>query len=182
MWQTAMDLLRRRLRVAAGRDQEPSLLMVDCQVVRGGRCGVDFHEEHYKYRLRGAKRTVAVDYLGVPVAVNVTGARTHEVKAARQLLDPVLPIADRATTVMGDRGFRGLAGPLARDHGVQLEIKHDETRPKGKFRTLQPLWKVEAVFAKLGRWRRLASSFEGTAASATAWVQVAAVGWMLREL
>lgn len=88
------------------------------------------HEGHFKYRLNGAKRAIAIDYLGVPVAVRVTGARTHEVRAARELLADVLPAAERVTTVMGDRGFRGL------HHG----------------------------------------------ASATAWLQAAAVGWLLREL
>jgi transposase len=44
------------------------------------------------------------------------------------------------------------------------------------------LWKVEAAFSELGRWRRLERSFEATPESATAWMQVAAVGWMLRLL
>ena len=182
VWQRVIDLLRRRLRVAAGRDPEPSLLMVDCQVVKGGRCGASFHEGHFKYRLNGAKRAIAVDYLRLPVAVRVTGARTQDVRAARELLSDVLPGASRVTTVMGDRGFRGLAGPLEREYGVETVIKHDPDRPKGEFRPLQPRWKVEAAFSELGRWRRLARSFEGTPASATAWMQIAAVGWLLREL
>jgi putative transposase len=99
VWQRILDLLRRRIRVAAGRDAEPSLLMVDCQVVKGGRCGASFHEGHFKYRLNGAKRAIAIDYLGLPVAVRVTGARTHEVRAARELLAGVLPDAERVTTV-----------------------------------------------------------------------------------
>lgn len=117
VWQQVIDLLRRRLRVAGGRDPEPSLLMVDCQVVKGGRCGGSFHEGHFKYWLKGAKRTIAIDYLGLPVAVRVSGARTHEVRAARELLADVLPDAVRVTTVMGDRGFRGLAGPLMQEYG-----------------------------------------------------------------
>ena len=173
---------RQVLRAREGRDPEPSLLMVDCQVVKGGRCGASFHEGHFKYRLNGAKRAIAVDCLGLPVAVRVSGARTHEVRAARELLADVLPHAGRVTTVMGGRGFRGLAGPLLRDYGVAVKIKHDETRAKGEFKPLRPLWKVEAAFCDLGRWRRLARSFEGTTATATAWMQVAAVGHMLTLL
>ena len=63
-----------------------------------------------------------------------------------------------------------------------MNIKHDETRAKGEFKPLRPLWKVEAAFCDLGRWRRLARSVEGTTASATAWMQVAAVGYMLTLL
>ncbi len=100
--------------------------------MKGGRCGVSLHEGHFKYRLNGAKRVVAV-------------------------------------------------GPLEREYGVQTVVKHDRDRPKGEFRPLRPLWRVEAVFSGLGRWRRLARSFEGTLASATAWMQVAAVGALLRQ-
>ncbi len=156
--------------------------MVDCQVVKGGRCGVSFHEGHVTCRRGGATRAVAVDYLGLPVAVRLSGARTHEVRAARELLAGVLPDAERVTTVMGDRGFRRLVGPLERGYGVETVIKCDPDRPKGTFRPLRPLWRIEAAFCELGRWRRLARSFEGTPASATAWMQVAAVGALLRHL
>lgn len=64
------------------------------------------------------------------------------------------------------------------EHGVRVEIKHRD-RLKGEFKPIRPLWRVEDCFAELGRWRRLARSFEATSASATAWMQVACVGWLL---
>jgi len=182
VWQDVMDLLRRTLRVAAGREAEPSLLMVDTQIAKGGQRGASFHRSHGKYKLNGAKRTIAIDYLGLPVAVRVTGSRMHDVRAAKELLAEVLPSADRVTTIMGDVGFRGMATGLEADYGVETVITFDPDRPKGEFRPWKPLWKVEAAFSELGRWRRLGRSFEATQASATAWMQVAAIGWMLRLL
>lgn len=78
-------------------------------------------------------------------------------------------------------GLSGLAGPLEREYGVATLVMHDETRTKGEFKALQPLWKVEAVSA-LGRWCRPARSFEATTASSAAWMQVATVGFMLTLL
>ena len=153
--------------------------MVDCQVVKAGRSGASFHEGHFKYRLNGAKRAIVIDYLGLPVAVRVSGARTHEVRAARELLDEVLPDAERVTTTMGDRGFRGVGVHLERDYGVEVVIRHREDRVRGEFKPMKRLWRVEAAFAELGRWRRLARSFEGTVESATAWMQVAVIGVLL---
>lgn len=174
---------RSRVRAASALlNLPPSRATGPRRAVSEARSGASFHEGHFKYRLNGAKRAIAIDYLGLPVAVGVTGSRTHDVRAARELLADVLPGASRVTTVMGDRGLRGLAGPLAREHRVETVIKHDPGWPKGPFRPLRPLWKVEAAFSELGRWRRLARSFEGTAASATAWMQVAAVEWLLRDL
>jgi hypothetical protein len=47
------------------------------------------------------------------------------------------------------------------------------------FARLAPLCKVEQCFAELGRSRRLARSFEGSQWSATGWLEVAAVGYLL---
>jgi putative transposase len=89
---------------------------------------------------------------------------------------------NRLATVMGDRGFRGLAGPPCRGHDLQVVITERPGRQRRECEPIQPLGKVEAAFAALGRWRRLARSFEGTTASATAWTQIAAVGVLLSHL
>jgi putative transposase len=47
---------------------------------------------------------------------------------------------------------------------------------------IRPLWKVEDCFAQLGRWRRLSGSYEATTDSATAWLHVACVGYLLTKL
>jgi transposase len=47
------------------------------------------------------------------------------------------------------------------------------------FVPLAPLYKVEHAFAQLGRWRRLSRCYEGTEASARAWLEVASVGYLL---
>jgi hypothetical protein len=61
------------------------MIMVDCQVTKGGRGGPSFHENHGKYRLCGKKLVIAADYLGLPVGAAVFGARRHDVGAAREL-------------------------------------------------------------------------------------------------
>ena len=61
---------------------------------------------------------------------------------------------------------------------MRLDIK---APPKGQvgFRPIAPLYKVEHVFAQLGRWRRLSRCYEASEASATAWLEVASVGYLL---
>ena len=128
--------------------------------------------------LFGAKRVIAVDYLGLPVGARVVLARRHEVAATQDLLDGLLPHVPRVATVLGDRGFRGLECPLLRHHGVVVEFKRRQWL-KGGFEPIRPLWRVEDAFAEIGHRRRLARSFEGTPVSATAPLQVACVGWLL---
>jgi hypothetical protein len=57
--------------------------------------------------------------------------------------------------------------------------------PQGRSRGFTPIWplyKVEHAFARLGRWRRLSPCHEGSAESARAWLEVAAVGYLFARL
>jgi hypothetical protein len=44
------------------------------------------------------------------------------------------------------------------------------------FTPIRPLYRIEHAIAQLGRWRRLSRCYEGTEASARAWLEVASVG------
>lgn len=82
--------------------------------------------------------------------------------------------------IVADRGYKGL-NKLAAKQGLVLDIK---APPKGTsgFAPIAPLYRVEHAFARLGRWRRLSRCYEGTAASARAWLEVAAVAYLFARL
>src|SRR5690606_24181672 len=111
-----------------------------------------------------------------------TSSRPHDSTVGRELLDEALPELPSVRAVLVDRGYRAPAHHAAAEHGVTVEVRYWDERLEGGFKPLQPVWRVEDAFAQLGRWRRLTRSFEGTAASATAWVQVAACGMLLGKL
>jgi len=129
----------------------------------------------------GAKRTILVDYLGLPVAARIDSARPHDSKAGRLLCDTALPILPRVDSILADSGFHGLVATIGPRHQVNITIKAWKPKPKG-FKPIKPLWRVEDCFAELGRWRRLARCFEGSAASATAWLHIACVGYLLHRV
>ena len=78
--------------------------------------------------------------------------------------------------VVGYRAYRGLTRLAERKH-VRLDIK---APPKGAsgFVPIVPRYRIEHAFAQLGRWRRLSRCYEGTEASARAWLEVASVGYL----
>lgn len=94
------------------------MIMVDSQTVKGGRSGPTFHEAGGKFGATvGAKRTVVVDYSGLPVTVRVDSARPHDSVAGRLLCVSALPKLPRVTHLLCDQGFRALVAPLARRRG-----------------------------------------------------------------
>lgn len=95
-------------------------------------------------------------------------------------LDTTLPALGTVRAVVADRGYRGLA-KMANKKGIRLDIK---APPKGTvgFKPIAPLYRVEHAFARLGRWRRLSRCYEGSAESARAWLEVAALGYLFARL
>ena len=177
-WAQAMRVLAKEIHLRCKRKADPTVVMIDAQTVKVGGAGPTFHEAGGRGGYtRGAKRTILIEILGLPLAVAVEYAKPHDLKVGRELLAERLPTPPAVQAVVGDRGYRGLAALPARRH-VKLDIK---APPKGTvgFTPLAPLYKVEHAFAQLGRWRRLARCYEGTAASARAWLEVASFGYLL---
>jgi transposase len=181
VWAKAMERIAELIRTRHGRTAAPSMVMIDGQTVRGGRAGPTFHDEGGRGgRTNGAKRSVVIDILGLPLAVSVESARPHDVSAGRRLLDATLPALGTVQAVVADRGYRGL-GKMANKRGIRLDIK---APPKGAsgFTPIAPLYRVEHAFARLGRWRRLSRCYEGSAESARAWLEVASLGYLFARL
>ena len=171
----AITRLAAIVRVLHEREPVPSMVMVDAQTVRGGRYGPTFHKAGGPGgRTIGTKRTLLVEILGLPVAAGACSARPHDVVAARELLRERLPGLARLRAIVGDRAYRGLAKLAARKH-VALDIKAPPASVSG-FVPIRPLYRIEHAFAQLGRWRRLSRCYEGTQASARAWLEVASAG------
>jgi len=177
VWAAAMTRLAAIVRVLHDREPLPSMVMVDAQTAKGGRYGPTFHDAGGPGgRTIGTKRTLLVEILGLPVAAAACSARPHDVTAARELLHDRLPDLARLRAIVGDRAYRGLATLASRRH-VALDIKAPPVGRSG-FTPLWPLYKVEHTIAQLGRWRRLSRCYEGSEASATAWLEVASVGYL----
>ena len=82
----------------------------------------------------------------------------------------------RLQAIVGDRAYVGLAA-IARRKGLVLDLKRPPVGATG-FVPIRPLYRIEHAFAQLGRWRRLSRCYEGTEASARAWLEVASVGYL----
>jgi hypothetical protein len=60
---------------------------------------------------------------------------------------------------------------------VALDIKAPPPGVSG-FVPIRPLYRIEHAFSQLRRGRRLSRCYEGTTASARAWLEVASVGYL----
>jgi transposase len=156
-----VDRLRTNLRTALGRPAQPSAGSIDAQSVQ--RCaegvlprastGLDGHK-----RVRGRKRHIVVDSLGLLCTVIVTTAALHDAFAAPALLHAAAECGIRH--LWADQAYHVHRTITAAKHllGITLEIVF---RPDGGgFHLLPRRWVAERSFAWISRRRRCARDYE----------------------
>ena len=153
--------LRRLLRLAAGRDAEPTAAILDGRPLQsspesGGRAGYDGHKKR-----QGSKVHLAVDTLGHLLALLVTAADAQERAQVGALAEAVqAATGDSVEVAFVDQGYTGEEpAEAAAAHGIRLEVVKLPGAKRG-FVLLPRRWVVERSFAWLARFRRLARDYE----------------------
>jgi transposase len=138
-------------------------------------------------KIRGRKRHLVVDTLGLILGVTVTAASVSDRAGALEVLPGVLRAQPRLEVLFADAGYAG--GTLAeqlRAHAahpdLRLEIvKRGNPAPKG-FAVQPKRWLVERTFGWLMQARRLARDYETKPTSSQALILAHASRIMLRRL
>lgn len=160
-FEAIVDDLRALLRVADGRDPEPTAVILDARTLRstresGPRAGYDGHK-----KTKGSKLHAAVDTLGHLLAARCTPASHQERAQVAALAAEVQEVTGNTVEVaFVDQGYTGEEpAEAAEAHGIDLRVVSLPEAKKG-FVLLPRRWVVERSFAWAARFRRLAKDYE----------------------
>jgi transposase len=175
--------LRGRIRVAAGRGELPTAGSIDSQSVKtaetvtAGTAGYDAGK-----KIKGQKRHVAVDTMGLLLCVIVTAASVQDRDGAHTLLARLRERFSTITLVWADGGYGGRLVVWSKSVlalTVQIVKRSDDVRG---FVVLPRRWVVERTFGWLTRYRRLVRVYERDPAHHESMIWWATVHHMTRRL
>ena len=132
--------------------------------------------------MKGRKRHVVVDTLGLLVAVVVHAADVQDRDGAKLVLTKARERCPRLQRLWADGNYAGQVVDWVRDTcGWVLAMVKRPADAKG-FQVRPKRWIVERTLAWLGRYRRLSKDDEATTASSEAWITIAMIHLMVRRL
>ena len=132
--------------------------------------------------MKGRKRHIVVDTIGLLLAVVVHAADIQDRDGAKLVLSKLLGRFPRLRLIWADGAYAGQLVDWASALGGWLIEVVKRTTDHHRFEVLPRRWVVERTLGWLGRNRRLSKDYEELTESSEAWVHIAMIHLMLKRL
>jgi putative transposase len=175
------DALRGKVRKKAGRQEQPTASILDSQSVKTTEEAETRGYDGGK-KVKGRKRHLLVDTLGLLLLAWVTTADVQDGSAAHAILPLAALEYPTLEKTWVDTAYQGRrVEAVAKESGIDIEVVKRSEQDKG-FVLQARRWVVERTFGWLNRERRLSKDYERKEESSEAFIHLGMSRLMLRRL
>lgn len=177
-----LEYVRTAVRQSVGKEASPSVGLIDSQSVKTGSYGGDDINIDGGKKVKGRKRHIITDTLGLLLSVVVHAANEYDGKKAFEVIKTLKYRFERMKKIYADGGYRGdeLRDKLAKELGYDLEITLRSDKAT-EFKPLPKRWVVERSFAWLNGFRRLSKDYEKLTETSETMIIIAFIALMLHN-
>lgn len=178
--------LVKKVRRKEGKKTYPTIAILDSQSVKTGKMANSEKGYDGGKHVKGRKRHIAVDILGLPIAISVTSANTHDKVGGKRVIERVKKWLGKRDLkkIYADGGYMGAPFKKLVKQTLNATIRISKgigKKVKG-FIPIAKRWVVERTFAWLGDYRRLDKDQERLTRNSVAMIRWAMVNLMLNRL
>lgn len=185
VWYQINHRIRRMVRKRAGKQAQATAAVLDSQSVKTADCAREEVGFDSGKKVKGRKRHILVDTLGLLMVVCVHAANISETARGRRVLSELEYQFWRLKLIWLDGGYMDSLfewiKTLSRWRQIRIEQIKRSDNQKG-FQVLPKRWIVERTFGWLSKQRRLSKDYESLCDTSEAMVQVAMIRLMLARL
>ena len=180
IWEQIHESLVEQIRKTAGKNEEPTVGIIDAQSVKSTLVSSQSKGFDAGKKIKGIKRHLIVDTLGLILAVVIQSASVQDRDGAISVIDKLIENWKKVIKIFADAGYAGeLIGKVKKQFKIKLEIiKRNELHI---FKILPKSWIVERTFSWIDTNRRNSKNYERLNDTSVAMVHISAIRIMLNR-
>lgn len=178
IFEVIQESLVQKIRLKEGK--QPTVGIIDAQSVKSTLVSSESRGFDAGKRVKGIKRHMIVDTLGMVLAVVIQGASVQDRDGAIEVISKLIESWNRIIKIFADNGYRGaLIEKVKTKFKIVFEvIKRTQLHT---FKILPKRWIVERAFAWIDTNRRAAKNYERFNNTSVAIIHLSAIRIMLNR-
>jgi len=174
------DTLVEKTRLTDGRKEQPTVGIIDAQSVKSTLVSSESKGFDAGKKVKGVKRHIIVDTLGLVLAVVIQSASVQDRDGAIEVIGKMIESWRNVIKIVADSGYLGRLIELVKTK-FQMEMEIIKRNELHIFKILPKRWVVERTFSWIDANRRNSKNYERLNDTGVAMIHLSAIRIMLNR-